>query len=429
MLAGILVLLIFLAAAALMFTRKLPALLALPLMAIAVALVAGLSQAGWSWHETLKPYLFDRVIVGGSSRLAGAMVTTMFGAVLSQVVMRQGIAQHLIRLAAEYAGDHKLLLALILYAAVASNFAALSGLGAVIMVGSLVLPILVSSGFSALYSATVMLLGIAIGGMFNPANWRLYQELLGMTPEQIKPVVMELAMILLAVSLFYLLWEGSRQSKVFAWAAPNLAETRRVPAYALLTPILPPILMLTLKWPDLPAFMAAILYGCLVIQPQRLVANLTAAILEGLKDVSPVIGLFVGLGMALNATSDPMASSIMHPFLQAVLPQSPLGFVAFFWLAAPFTLYRGPLNLFGLGAGFAALMAKLGVLPPAAVMVAFMGVGQVQSVCDPTNTHNVWIGQFVHESPDRILRHTFPYLWVYVLIALSYMVAVRGIVQ
>jgi len=68
-------------------------------------------------------------------------------------------------------------------------------------------------------------------------------------------------------------------------------------------------------------------------------------------------------------------------------------------------------------------------LPPAAVMVAFMGVGQVQSVCDPTNTHNVWIGQFVHESPDRILRHTFPYLWVYVLIALSYMVAVRGIVQ
>ena len=85
MLAGILVLLIFLAAAALMFTRKLPALLALPLMAIAVALVAGLSQAGWSWHETLKPYLFDRVIVGGSSRLAGAMVTTMFGAVLSQI--------------------------------------------------------------------------------------------------------------------------------------------------------------------------------------------------------------------------------------------------------------------------------------------------------------------------------------------------------
>lgn len=424
MLAGILVLLIFLLAAALMFTRKLPALLALPAMALAIAVVAGVSQPGWTWEETLRPYLFDRVLGEGGSRLAGAMVVTMFGAVLSQVVMRQGIAQHFIRLAAEYAGDRKLLLALILYAAVALNFAALSGLGAVIMVGSLVLPILVSSGFTPLYASSLVLMGIALGGMFNPANWKLYQELLLMTPEQIQPVVLQLASLLVTVGLFYLFWEGRRQSKVFAWAAPVVSEQRRVPTHALLTPILPPLFMLLLKWPDIPSFIVAILYGCLVIQPQRMVANLTASILEGLKDVSPVLGLFVGLGMALKATSDPLASAIMHPFLQAVLPQSPLGYVVFFTLMAPFTLYRGPLNLYGLGAGFAALMAKLSVLPPAAVMVAFMGVGQVQSVCDPTNTHNVWIAQFVQESPDRILRHTLPYLWVYVLLALVFMVTV-----
>lgn len=431
MLPGILILLIFLVAAALMYTRRLPALLALPMMAVLIGVVAGVS-AGLPWEApegeaSLRQLLFDKILTDGAKRLAGPMVTTMFGAILSQVVMRQGIAQHLVRLAAEYAGDRKQLLALVLFLAVAFNFSALSGLGAVIMVGGLVLPILVSSGFTGLYAASVMLLGIAIGGIFNPANWRFFIDLLGIPRETVQNYAVQLALILAVIAVFYIFFEGRRQNKVFAWAALNLEETPRVPVYALLTPVLPPLLMLTLKWPDIPAFIVAILFGCLVTQPKRLVSNLTASMLEGLKDVAPVLGLFLGLGMTLIATMDPTAQAIMDPLLRAVLPATPLAFVAFFVLLAPLTLYRGPLNLYGLGAGFAALMAKTAVLPPLAVMAAFMSVGQVQSVCDPTNTHNVWIGQFVHESPDRILRHTLPYLWVYVLLALTYVVAVRGV--
>lgn len=425
MIPGLLILLIFLVSAALMFTRRMPALLALPMMALLIALVAGMSQPEWSWEGTLKPLLFNTVLGDGPKRLAGAMVTTMFGAILSQVVMRQGIAQYLIRLAAEYAGDRKNLLALILYGAVAMCFTALSGLGPVIMIGSLVLPILVSSGFTPLYAATVMLLGIAIGGVFNPANWKLYIELLGLSSEQVSSYALQVAVMMGAVSLFYLFFEGRRQSKTFHWAAPaEEIEAPRVPVVALITPVLPPLLMKVLGWPDIPCFLIAIVFGCLVTQPARLVSNLTAAILEGLKDVSPVIGLFLGLGMTLVATMDDSCKAIMDPFLTAVLPTSPMGYVAFFVLLAPLTLYRGPFNLFGLGAGFAALMAKSQLLPPLAVMAAFLSVGQVQSVCDPTNTHNVWIAQFVHESPDRILKHTLPYIWVFVLLSLCYMVTV-----
>ena len=429
MLPGILILLIFLAAAGLMYTRRLPALLALPMMALSIATVAGVNQPDWTL-ESLRTLLFQTVLTDGAKRLAGAMVTTMFGAMLSQVVMRQGIAQQLIRWAAEYAGDRKLLLALILYGAVAGNFSALSGLGAVIMVGSLVLPILVSSGFTPLYAATVMLLGIAVGGIFNPANWKLYIELLGLSDVVVRQYALQVAAIMVTVSVFYLLFEGRRQSKVFAWAAPAVGfevEGPRVPLIALFTPVLPPALMFFFQWPDIPAFLVAILFGCVVTQPKRVIPNVTAAVLEGLKDVSPVIGLFIGLGMTLNATMDPSSQAIMDPFLKAVLPSSALGYVAFFTLLAPLTLYRGPFNLYGLGAGFAALMAKSAVLPSLAVMTAFMSVGQVQSVCDPTNTHNVWIAQFVHESPDRILKHTLPYIWVFVLLALVFMVGVRGV--
>jgi len=429
MISGILILLIFLVAAGLMYTRRLPALLALPLMAVLIATVAGLSQPDWT-PDSLRELIFGKVLTEGARRMAGAMVTTMFGAMLSQVVMRQGIAQHIIRWAAEYAGDRKLLMALILYGAVAYCFTSLSGLGPVIMVGSLVLPILVSSGFSPLYAATLMLLGIGVGGLFHPANWKFYIELLALQEGVVQTHALRVAAVMLAVSIFYLIFEGRRQSKSFAWAAPVAEEgdeAPRVPLMALLTPILPPLLMRFLHWPDIPAFILAILWGCLTTHPRRLIPNVTAAVLEGLKDVGPVLGLFIGLGMTLNATMDPASQSLMEPFLQRVLPSTAAGYVVFFTLLSPLTLYRGPFNLYGLGAGFAAMMAKSSLLPPTAVMAAFMSVGQVQSVCDPTNTHNVWIAQFVHESPDRILKHTLPYVAVFVLLALLLMVGVMKV--
>lgn len=428
-LPGILILLVFLVAAALMFTRRLPALLALPLMAILIGLIVGCSQPVVTL-ASLKELIFVQILGKGAVRMAGPMVTTMFGAILSQVVMRQGIAQQFIRWAAEYAGDRKMLLGLVLFAVVAFNFTTLSGLGAVIMLGSLVLPILVSSGFTPIYAATLMLLGIGLGGMFNPANWKFYEDLLGLAQDQVKFYALRVAGVMLVVALFYLIFEGRRQSKVFAWAAINEEpEGPRVPLPALLTPIFPPFLMIAFGWPDIPAFMAAIVYGCLVTQPRRLVSNITAAILEGLKDVGPVVALFIGLGMTLIATMDESAKAIMNPFLEQVLPSTPVGYVAFFTLLAPLALYRGPFNLYGLGAGFAALMAKSAVLPPIAVMTAFMSVGQMQSVCDPTNTANVWIGQFVQVSPEKILKHTLPYILVFIFLSLAAMVTFAGVLQ
>jgi len=426
-LPGILILLVFLAAAALMFTRRLPALLALPLMAILIGLIVGCNQPEVSW-ASLQALIFGKILVEGSKKLAGQMVATMFGAVLSQVVMRQGIAQQFIRWAAEYAGDRKMLLGLVLFAVVAFNFATLTGLGAVIMLGSLVLPILISSGFTPLYAATLVLMGISLGGLFNPVNWHFYVELLGLPEEVVQSCVKRIAAILCSVCLFYLIFEGRRQSKVFAWAALNdEPQGPRVPLPALLTPVLPPALMLAFGWPDIPAFMVAIVFGCLVTAPRRLVSNVTAAVLEGLKDVGPVIGLFIGLGMTLTATMDDSAKAIMNPFLQSVLPATPAGYVAFFTLLAPLALYRGPFNLYGLGAGFAVLMANTKLLPAVAIMTAFMSVGQVQSVCDPTNTANVWIGQFVQVSPEKILRHTLPYIMAFILLALTSMVTFGGV--
>ena len=83
-------------------------------------------------------------------------------------------------------------------------------------------------------------------------------------------------------------------------------------------------------------------------------------------------------------------------------------------------LYRGPLNMYGLGAGVASILLGSSILPPTAILAAFFSVGQVQGVCDPTNTHNVWLAQFTKVNADKLLKTTLPYVWAFVGVALAW---------
>jgi hypothetical protein len=349
----------------------------------------------------------------------------VFGSILSQVVMRQGIAERMVRVAAELAGDKKMALAVILTAVIAGCFFALTGLGAVIMIGSLALPIMIGAGLSPAFSACLMLFAISIGGCFNFANLGFYQTTLNLDIETVKRFSLSYGIMLAVFAGLFLLWHAGRERGRMAWALDLGVERQRsVPVAAFLTPLLPIVLIWGLAWPIIPAFLVGVFYGLLTTEPKRVIPNLTAAILEGLKDISPVIGLFIGIGMVLSAMTDPTTGRIMEPFIVAVSPRSPIGFILFFTILAPLALYRGPLNLIGLGAGFAALLLANKVLPAAAVMAAFLAVGQVQGVCDPTNTHNVWLAQFTHTSVEELLKRTLPFVWAFVLVALLYAVFV-----
>ncbi|HWP99596.1 MAG TPA: hypothetical protein VNK92_03915, partial [Vicinamibacterales bacterium] len=188
---GLLLLLAFAAAAGLMFAHVLPALLAVPLLAIAVGALAGLPL----------PRLLDEVVAAGALRLAPAYVAVCAGAMLSRVMMLTGIAEGLIKRAAEFGGERPMLVAAWLMTATAVLFTTLTGLGAVIMVGTLVLPVLMSLGVPRRLTAVLFLMSFATGFVFNIALWRLYRELLQLAPgAALPPEIPRFAGALLALS-------------------------------------------------------------------------------------------------------------------------------------------------------------------------------------------------------------------------------------
>jgi hypothetical protein len=391
--SGILIIAVFLVLAGAMIARKLPALLAVPLMALATAALAGV-------HD------LSGIVTLGAVKLAPVYATLFFGALLSRVVLSTGIAETLVTYAAEFGGDRPLVLSLLLCAVVALLFTAVQGLGAIIMIGTIVLPVMMTVGLPRALSATLFLLAFGLGFIFNITQWRFYITLFGVDRAHFQSYAV-LLFVLQAVVLVAYALVSLRSSRGYATKVePGEPLRKRVRFWALITPLVPLVLFAWFNVDPIVGFAIAAVYGVLVTRPRAIVQTLVAAWIRGIEDVAPATILMIGIGMLFVASQTPEVTAAVAPLVAAAAPRSPLAYVVLFGLLSPLSLYRGPLNIYGVGIGVFTVLLSLHVLAPVALVAAVMAIVQVQNVCDPTNTQNVWVANFTGVSVVRITRLT-----------------------
>jgi hypothetical protein len=336
-------------------------------------------------------------------------VAVIFGAMLGRVTLDTGIAKSIVNFAAEFGGESPPAVALVLSAVVALLFVSLSGLGAVIMVGSIVLPVMMTTGVPRKIAATLFLMAFALGYIFNIANWKFYTSYFGVSQQHMYGYSLVLAFVDAAALLAYVFVSFARTRAYAAWAVAAQREPQGVPWFSLVTPVLPIVLYFSLHVDAVVAFLISAVYGALTTRPSGAVKTLVAAAIRGVEDVAPAIVLFVGIGMLLTATQQPQFAAAMHPLVTSPLLHNPIAFVVIFGLLSPLTLYRGPLNPFGVGIAIFTVLLSAHVLPAVILVAAIMAVVQVQNVCDPTNTANVWIANYTGVHIDEITKRTLPY--------------------
>jgi hypothetical protein len=394
--SGILIVLVFLILAGLMIARKLPALLAVPLMALATAALAGV-------HD------LAGVITQGAVKLAPVYATLFFGALLSRVVLSTGIAETLVTYAAEFGGDRPLVLSLVLCAVVAILFTTVTGLGAIIMIGTIVLPVMMTVGVPRATSATLFLLAFGLGYILNIAQWKFYGTVFGVDRATFQNYAFVLFAVQAVVLIGYAIVRARATRDYATKVEPGEPPRKRVGPLALIAPILPLILLRVFNVDAIVGFAVAAIYGVLVTRPRAAVQTLVASWIRGIEDVAPATILMIGIGMLLVAANTPEVQAAVTPLVAAVAPRTPIAYIVMFGLLSPLALYRGPLNPYGVGIGVYTVLATLHVLPAVALVAAVMAVVQVQNVCDPTNTQNVWVANFTGIAVERITRLTLPW--------------------
>lgn len=428
-----LIVLVFIVLCALMYTKKMNAMFALPIMALLIALIAGIPWADTVEGETTVAGIQSLLFINGPLRLGSTIITFIFGAILSQQVKNAGIAETLVRKVSEMAGDRPLILSLALYIVLSLLYTTLGGLGSIMMLGSIVLPIMISLGITPLAAGCILLFSVSVGGVFNLTNWSLYIDTLGLSVETVRSFAWFAGAIFgLAGALFCIVevkfggFKGlfkkqARPAKKVAWPMPAQDEAAKAPKvqwYAMLTPLVPLVAVLGFGLDINAGFVLAIVYCFFTTLRKGSLQRLSKAVTEGISNSAGAIFLLIGIGMLLVVVMDARVSAILGPAMAAILPGTAITFVLFFSVLAPLSLYRGPLNIWGLGLGLASVMVSTGKLGATSIMAALMTTGQIQGVCDPTNTQNVWTASATGTDVNDIMKKTLPYVWGGVVVGL-----------
>lgn len=409
---------IFVVMVALMMTRKLPTILALPIMAVGISLVAGIPFIS-SDNEVFT--VAKDVLEGGAMRMSTAIAGLVFGGWFGKLLTKVGITRTIIRKAAEMAGDKPLSIALVFLAVCSIIFAASNGLGMVILIGTIIVPIMISAGLSPLVAGTVLLLANGIGVTFSVGTLGVYIDVLGLPLETVTDYSLLCGIPLIIVSIIMLvvfIKPGGKVRK--AWAMPledGFNPEKNVRSIALISPLVPVVLVFIFKMPLVPAIMIGIVVTLILSTPKNTIQVISSAFVEGIQDTAGALALMIGIGMILKAVMAPQVSDILQPMINAIIPTSSIMFVLVFGLLSPLAIYRGPLNVWGLGSGIVALLAAAGMNPVAA-MVALRLDSNVQAVCDPTNSHNVWISDFTKTDVNNYTKKTILWIAVSTLVGL-----------
>ena len=407
MVQGIIIIAVFLFFAVLMYRQKIPSFLALLLMAILIPLVAGAPLSG------------DDSILGivnaGSYKLASSIPALLFGAWVGEIMNQSGITKDIIRRASELAGDKPLVVGIVMYVVVALLFTTLTGLGAHIMVAMLVLPILTAVGIKPIAASCLLIMARATGLVFNMSQWTIYMSATGLEVDPIKNFAIIVCCCGMVIGLLFVVYQ-LKIKKATAWAAPvktvGLEEEKKVPLISLLTPLIPFPLVIGLKWAIIPALVVAAFYGAITTSWRNLFPMLSKTIHEAFKVSAPALVLYLMIGMILSAMQNPYVSEKLLACVGPILPTGRIGFIVFFMLLAPMCLYRGPLNLWGMGAGVLGLLVSAGSMPTMAIVAGFLAVQLIQLSSDPTNTHNVWTADYFGMEVNSLTKVMLPTMWI-----------------
>ncbi|MEV7871695.1 transporter [Streptomyces sp. NPDC088124] len=412
---GIVILIIMAAGVAAMLTKKLPTAFALVLLGVAIAFVSGAPVTG-------ENSVLDTVLQEGVATLAATMIAILLGSWLGKLLDETGIAGTLVRKIVEFGGDRPTVVALGVLMVSTLVGTVTGSAPAAMLAGIIGIPAMIAVGIPKVTAAGTILMGIAAGIPFELPVWQFFSSALDLPVSDVRDFMIKLFPFALAAAVMFVLVESRRRGVEHAWAfrteEPRTKAGKRrarlgdAPWYALLTPVVPLVLALGFEIAIIPSLLAGVLYALVTTtRPRDMNRRLLRTLYNGFEVAAAPITLFVAIGILLTAVKLPGAVNALEPLVKAVSPQNPVLFVVVFTLLVPLCLYRGPLNVYGLGAGIAGVLIAAGIYPAVAVLGITASYNQVFGVADPTSTQTVWSAQYAGVGAPQVMTRTLPYVW------------------
>ena len=216
-----------------------------------------------------------KVYQSGPEGWGSVLVNVVFGAWFGRVLLETGIADALIRKTVELGGDKPIVISVLLSIVTTAIFSTLFGAGAVVAIGVIILPILMSLGIPKVLAVGSFMMSVGAGMYLNPVlSGQFLAFFLDENGKQLitydDPARLRWAVIGMLVQLGMVIVMTAvslrKKKTVHAWVASAARRARPgyVPTKALIAPILPVLLLVIFKVPIILGFTLASLYAMLV---------------------------------------------------------------------------------------------------------------------------------------------------------------------
>ena len=365
-----------------------------------------------TWTD-INTTIFD----GGPTGFGATAVYIIFGSWFGRILVETGIAGTIIRNAVELGGDKPGLTCILLNLVTALIFTTSYGPGAVVAIGVIVFPIMLSLGIPKPLAAGSFCMSVGCGLYFNQSL--LNQAAGAMAIGEEKYVIgsqwyafAAVAFAIHFLSIVIMVMLNMKKSKAHNWAAASVDTGKNVPAIAMLTPILPVVLAIVLKVSMIPGILIAVIFALITTgncKSWSKIADLVQKTFhDGVSDVGLVLGFLMFLQMFCKSAG--MIKGLLAPILAPILPNSMFMMFLLFGLFSFLAMYRGPLTIWGAGMALYVIVAEatgwpLSVLYP----LFYIPCCTINTNICPTQSWNMWAIGYTQVSVKDFMKTTLPF--------------------
>ena len=302
------------------------------------------------------------------------LVNVCWGAWFGRVLMETGIAATLIRKTVELGGDRPAITVILLNIVTAFIFTAMMGVGPVIAIGVIVLPILMSLGIPKPIAMFTFMGAVSAGMYLNPVlQWSQLRAFILAADEMPDFTftwyathwgyfALGISLVVVCVlAVVYL--KASKASHAWAAQAPANTASTDAPAIALILPIVPVVLKIALDFSVIGGFVIAGFLALFICGKMKggFVAScqlVNKLYYDGVVDTAPLIGFLLTLPMFNTCAS--YAAPYFKEVLGSFMPTNEYIICAVFAVLSILGFFRGPLTLYGCGAATLGVLSTVG---------------------------------------------------------------------
>ena len=227
----------------------------------------------------------------------GTIAIIVFGAWFGRVLVDTGIAGYIIKKTVELAGDKPLLTALLLNIVCALIFCSAFGVGSVMAIGMIVLPIMFSLGIDKKTAVGSYMLAVASGMYLNIAY---VSQFFAVFPNiqydaKYRSFAILATVIIVAVMIIYIVFNYMRQRRSRAFAAAPSVDAAQLPWYCVIVPFVPIVMVSFFAWQPVPSFLLGILLGLVFTRNMTSYSQAVEKVQKTLYDGVADSGLLIGM--------------------------------------------------------------------------------------------------------------------------------------